>query len=107
MKESLQEAAALGLVLTSLKPLPNHWEMWLRAAASVEKVTYLQSTFAAFRFLTFKKEILNWRGDRRGVLMQPGLNWFSKWVPGNWLEIHVFRPTHLLSGHLRGGAGTF
>ena len=32
-----------------------------------KKVTYLQSPFAAFRFLTFKKEILNWRGDRRGA----------------------------------------
>lgn len=30
-------------------------------------MTYLQSTFAAFHFLTFRKEILNWRGDWRGA----------------------------------------
>lgn len=35
-------------------------------AACWKKVTYLQSTFVAFHVLTFKKEILNWRGDWRG-----------------------------------------
>lgn len=73
-----------------------------------EKVTYLQSTFTAVHLLTFKKEILNWRGDRRGafdVAWQTDSQ--SGFAGGNGLEMHVLAPTHLLSGNLRGRVGTF